>query len=132
MEAEKFINLCDGLHSVGDLFEMEGVILIATGFALQFPSIGEFTTPIFHGELGDQLSSLVRMLSNLCLFDFKLFNLFKKAHLATVIVYFASKIMRTEGVRSKEMMAKSGMSDEIFRSCLLLLAGIYKESRGSP
>jgi cyclin B len=41
-EAEKYVFVCDGLYSVDQLFEMEGLILLATSFNLQFPTIHQF------------------------------------------------------------------------------------------
>ena len=38
-EAAKYVFVCDGLYTINDLFEMEGIILSVTKFNLQFPTI---------------------------------------------------------------------------------------------
>lgn len=50
LEADKYVLLCDGLYTNEHLFEMEGLILIATHFNLQFPTIQQFIAPIFLGQ----------------------------------------------------------------------------------
>ncbi len=89
-EAEKYVFVCDGLYSVEQLFEMEGVILTVTSFKLQFPTIQQFAGVALQEE--GRVGEAVAMLSNLALLDFSLFNRFQKKHLACVILYLALKI----------------------------------------
>jgi hypothetical protein len=70
---------------------MEGVILTATQFNLQFPTIHQFAGLALKQQ-GQELTSNILMLANLALFDFTLFNRFKKRHLASVIIYLAMKL----------------------------------------
>lgn len=101
-EAEKYVFVCDGLYSVEQLFEMEGVILTATSFNLQFPTIQQFAGVALQQH--SRLTEAVAMLSNLVLFDFSLFNRFQKKHLACVILYLALKIESPQQVRSRDVM----------------------------
>lgn len=97
MEAEKYLGACDGLYSFSELFDMESLILEVTKFNLQFPTIEQFTSQMFHNQqISDQLAQQIRALSNLSIFDFKLFNCYKKMHLSTVIVYFSAKLLNLD------------------------------------
>ena len=102
-EAYKYIFVCDGLYSLEQLFEMEGLILTATGFNLQFPTIHQFAGPALVG-VRDRLTPTVHVLANLSLFDFTLFNRFQKRHLASVILYLALKLDDPDNVHSKDIM----------------------------
>lgn len=102
-EAEKYIFVCDGLYTAEQLFEMEGVILMATSFNLQFPTIHQFAGVALQ-QHGQQLADSVGMLANLALFDFSLFNRFQKRHLASVILYVALKFESPQQVRSKDVI----------------------------
>lgn len=46
VEAEKYIELCGGIYSVNQLFEMEGLILLELGFNLQIPTLTQFADKI--------------------------------------------------------------------------------------
>jgi hypothetical protein len=63
----------------------------------------------------DQMKSHILSLSNLVLFDFRLFNRFKKEHISAVIVYFAAKLVNMENISSRDLIKKSGMNEGIFR-----------------
>lgn len=101
-EVEKYVFVCDGLYTAEQLFEMEGVILTATSFSLQFPTIQQFAGVALQQH--SRLAEAVAMLSNLALFDFSLFNRFQKKHLACVILYLALKIESPQQVRSRDVM----------------------------
>ena len=49
------------------------------------------------------------MLANLALFDFTLFNQFRKRHLASVIIYLALKLESPDKVRSRDVMEESNI-----------------------
>lgn len=125
-EASKYIFVCDGLYTVEQLFVMEGVILSATSFNLQFPTIQQFAGLPME-QHSEKLRSMVVMLSNLALFDFTLFNRFKKRHLAVVIMYIALKLENPDCVRSRDVMEESNVPEDVFRECSRLLLGLYQE-----
>lgn len=125
-EAEKYVFVCDGLYTVEQLFEMEGVILTATGFNLQFPTIHQFAGVALQ-QHGERLADAVAMLSNLALFDFSLFNRFSKRHLACVIMYIALKIESPQQVRSRDVMEASNIPEETFRECSRMLFALYQD-----
>lgn len=58
---------------------------------MQFPTLYQFTGLALEHYGGD-LDKVVNELVRLSMFDYNLFNNFKKQHLAAVIVYFAAKI----------------------------------------
>lgn len=70
---------------------------------------------------------MVIMLSNLALFDFTLFNRFKKRHLAVVIMYIALKLENPDCVRSRDVMEESKVPEDVFRECSRLLLVLYQE-----
>jgi hypothetical protein len=82
---------------------MEGVILTTTRFNLQFPTIHQFAGLTMQSQ-GEKLTNNVLMLANLALFDFTLFNRFKKRHLASVIIYLALKLESPDRVRSRDVI----------------------------
>ena len=90
-EAEKYVYLCDGLYTLSELFQMESLILTTTNFNMQFPTLYQFSSLALEHYGGD-LDKVVNELIKLSMFDFNLFNNFRKQHLAVVIVYFAAKI----------------------------------------
>ena len=90
-EAEKYVYLCDGLYALPELFEMESLILTTTNFNMQFPTLYQFSGLRLE-NYGGVLDKTVNQLIKLSMFDFNLFNSFKKQHLTAVIVYFASKV----------------------------------------
>jgi hypothetical protein len=102
------------------------VILSATSFNLQFPTIHQFAGSALK-QHGEKLASIVLMLSNLALFDFTLFNRFKKRHLACVIVYMALKLESPEQVRSREVMEAGNIPEDIFRECSKMLLSLYQD-----
>ena len=107
-EADKYVYLCDGLYTLGQLFEMESLILTTTNFNMQFPSLQQFTgLAIQHYQL--ELNATINELMKLSLFDFMLCNRFQKQHLAAVIVYFAVKIEESSLMRSKDIIAEMGV-----------------------
>lgn len=107
-EADKYVYLCDGLYNLGQLFEMESLILTTTNFNMQFPSLHQFTgLAIQHYQL--ELNTTINELMKLSLFDFMLCNRFQKQHLAAVIVYFAVKIEESTLMRSKDIIAEMGV-----------------------
>lgn len=125
-EAEKYVFVCDGLYTVEQLFEMEGVILTATSFNLQFPTIHQFAGVALQ-QHGERLAEAVTMLSNLAMFDFSLFNRFRKRHLACVILYIALKIENAQQVRSRDVIEASNIPEEVFRECSKMLLALYQE-----
>jgi hypothetical protein len=125
-EAEKYVFVCDGLYSVEQLFEMEGVILTATSFNLQFPTIHQFAGVALE-QHGPRLGEAVAMLSNLAMFDFSLFNRFRKRHLACVILYIALKIESPQQVRSRDVIEASNIPEEVFRECSRMLMALYQD-----
>jgi cyclin B len=125
-EAEKYVFVCDGLYTVEQLFEMEGVILTATSFNLQFPTIHQFAAVALQ-QHGQHLAESVTMLANLVLFDFSLFNRFQKRHLACVILYIALKFDSPQQVRSRDMIEASNIPEEVFRECSQMLLALYQD-----
>lgn len=104
---------------------MEGLILSATCFNLQFPTIHQFAGVALERH-GERLSGMVLMLSNLALFDFTLFNRFKKSHIASVIVYIALKLEDPDKIRWREVIEESKMPEEVFRECSKMLLNLYQ------
>jgi len=47
------------------------------------------------------------MLSNLVLFDFTLFNRFKKQHIAVVVLYFGMKLQDPTKIKSKDIIEQN-------------------------
>lgn len=125
-EADKYVYVCDGLYSLAQLFEMEGVILTATSFNLQFPTLHQFTA-LALAPHGEEVSATVAQLSSLVLFDFALCNRFQKQHLASVVVYFALKLQDPTQIKSKEVMESSQVPEEVFRECFMLLVALYRD-----
>jgi hypothetical protein len=125
-EAEKYVFVCDGLYTVDQLFEMEGVILTTTSFNLQFPTIQQFSGVALE-QHGSRLAEQVAMLSNLALFDFSLFNRFQKRHLAIVIVYLALKFESPQQVRSKDIIEAHNIPEDVFRECSQMLLALYQD-----
>ena len=124
-EADKYIYLCDGLYQTHQLFDMEAIILIATNFSLQLPTLSQFTGIAIQRH-GPHLTSVITELSRLALFDFTLLNRFKKQHLSAVIVYFAQKLHDPSQVRSQEVMQEKEVPEEVFKECFMLLLGLYR------
>ena len=60
------------------------------------------------------------------MFDFNLFNRFRKQHLTAVIVYFAAKVNENSFMRSRDIIEETGVPEGIFRECLMILLGIYR------
>lgn len=102
-EAEKYIFLCDGLYNLEQLFEMESLILSASQFNLQLPTLYQFTEFALQ-EYGTEIANTVRELNNLAMFDFALFNRFQKQHLATVTIFLGLKINNGMTVKPKEII----------------------------
>lgn len=128
-DAEKYVMVCDGQYTLEQMFEMESVILIATDFNLQFPTVIEFADCLAKDmQLSDTCLTLVKNLSNLCVFDFDLFNKYKKNDLASVVVYLASKIGGADNIRSKDLIEQYSVEAETFRECLFSLINIYKQT----
>ena len=128
-DAERYVQVCDGQYSLEQMFNMESLILMATEFNLQFPTVIEFADVCAkENELSDGCMTLVKNLSNLCVFDFDLFNKYKKNDLASVVVYLASKIGGAENIRSKDLIERYGIESETFRECLYSLINIYKQT----
>ena len=125
-EAEKYVFVCDGLYSAQQLFDMEGVILTATSFNLQFPTIHQFAAVALQ-QHGPRLAESVGMLANLALFDFSLFNRFQKRHLACVILYLALKFESPQQVRSKDVIEAGNIPEEVFRECSQMLLALYQD-----
>jgi hypothetical protein len=66
------------------------------------------------------------MLANLALFDFTLFNQFKKRHLASVIIYLALKLESPDRVRSRDVIEESNIPEDIFKECYKMLLNLYQ------
>lgn len=93
-EAERYVYFCGGCYNTNELFEMEALILLATDFNLQVPTVINFSNQLTRlADLPETCLQLVKKLSNLCVFDHILFNHYKKIHLAISIVYFSAKIV---------------------------------------
>lgn len=93
---------------------MEANILISINFNLQVPIIQQFGWQTFGCQLNDEISIHVAALINLVLLDFKLCNRFRKKHLWGLVLYFASKLVNVEAIKSRDVMEKCAMSDTVF------------------
>ena len=102
-EAEKYVYLCDGLYTLKELLEMESLILVTTGFNLQFPNLNQFTAILLQ-HYGLELESSVNDLIRLTMFDCLLLNKYRKQHVASVIVYFAAKLNEQTMLSSREII----------------------------
>ena len=74
---------------------MEAIILSEIGFNLQIPTIHQFLMKMIDDyELCEEQQGSIRMLSDMLMYDFNVFNSFEKAYLATAIVSVTGKIER--------------------------------------
>jgi hypothetical protein len=89
---------------------MESLILTATNFNLQFPTLHQFTGLLLH-HYNLKLDSTVNDLIKLSMFDCLLLNRFKKQHLSAVILYFAAKIKDPSMLRSKHIIEELGVPE---------------------
>lgn len=93
---------------------MEGKLLHSTDFKLQFPTLQQFTNQLLKdsepSKVSKEYSRYVKLISNLTVFNFDLFNKFKKMHLAGVIIYFAGKLMNLDHFKSSAIMSQIGIS----------------------
>lgn len=93
-EANKYVFVCDGLYTLEDLFEMESYILTLTNFNLQFPTLSNFIEPVMTGQdMSEKFKKTVSYLSKLIVWDFNLFNRFRKLHVTGGIFYLASLLL---------------------------------------
>lgn len=124
-EAEKYVYLCDGLYTIQQLFEMESLILSATNFNLQFPTLHQFTGLIIQ-HYGLDMEAVVSDLIRLSMFNCLLFNRFQKQHLSSVIIYFAAKLKELPILKSKDLIEELGVPEETFKECFKLLLDLYR------
>ncbi len=67
------------------------------------------------------------MLSNLAIFDFTLFNQFKKQHLAAVIIYFAMKMKDPTTIKSRDVIKNKNVPEEVFAQCSKIIANLHRD-----
>ena len=73
------------------------------------------------------MAGYMGVLSTLTLFDFTLFNCYKKRHLAAVVVYLALKFENSGQVRSRQVMEEGGIPEDVFKECSKALINLYNQ-----
>lgn len=110
--------MCDGLYTLEDLFEMESYILTVVKFNLQFPTLVNFLTPLINDStLSEQFKKIVETFSKVIVFDFNLFNRYKKIELSGVILCFTAKLLKMERFDAFELMREMDIDESRFKSC---------------
>lgn len=120
--------MCDGLYTLEDLFEMESYILTVVKFNLQFPTLVNFLTPLVNDPtLSEQFKKIVETFCKVIVFDFNLFNRYKKTELSGVILCFTAKLLKMDKFEAFEMMRKMDINEERFKHCYEELLILYHQ-----
>ena len=126
VEAEKYVDFCDGQYKLSDLFEMEAIILSAVSFNLQIPTIHQYIGKIVEDyELCEEQQGSIKMLSDMLMYDFNVFNSFEKVYLATAMVSVTGKI---EKISKNFEELEKGLKESTLKKCKMAIISMYKKN----
>ena len=102
LDAFKYIELCDGIYTITELFQMEGTILVQLNFNLQVPTLYQFINKmIFDFKINIEQQSIIKTIVDLSIFDFNILNTYRKHDLAIAILYFTSKFHKLDALKDE-------------------------------
>ena len=130
MEACKYVEVCEGIYTVGEIFEMEGFVLGALNFNLQIPTAHQFSSHILNSSrMPKQHCYIVKTLLDMSIFDFETFNTLRKNDMAIGIIYFVAKLYQLEEVKANLSPFKNRINSEDLKKCFNVAANLFKKSQ---
>lgn len=129
IEAEKYVEFCDGIYTVDQLFELESFVLLELNFNLQIPTIYQFVNKIMlEFKISGEHQTLIKSLADLFIFDFNSFNNYRKYELSVSIMYFTCKLLKLETLKCSLSCYKDQIEPEVFKECFMAVVSLFKKS----